>query len=531
MTEPCRVRAREFPRWGVLRSARGRTRVAVLLLGAAVSGCQGGAREWTPAERAEPGPVFLLGFDGLTPELVERFEGEGVLPNFTRLRAQGAMGRIRSTIPMISPPAWTTVATGTAPADHGIWSFWIPQGEDPRGRFVDSRARLAPTLWEDLTASGRTVGVVNVPITCPPDSVNGFMIAGFPYPEGAPLTWPPDLENDVTERGYLRDAWLGPPAPGQESDWLRQMRTVGERRREIGLDLLFERKPEFSFIVFTTPDRIQHHLWKFHDPQHPLHDAGAAPELRNAIRDIYVWCDEILGEVMGQLPHDGTLLVVSDHGFGPAYQGISKATVLAARPGETGASAAQGSRNLFGGDFYLSGADSAARHEFRTQLEALQAPDGTPLVRAVHDPASGEIHGFGAEFGPDLVAEEAEGYLFVPGTPGGPLVGPLGPQLFSGFHRRHGIFGAYGRPIQPGAVRDCDLGDVPAIAMHLLGEAIPRRYAQNIPRNLFPPAFFVQRPMAYAGFPQDGLRKPGEMPTAPPDPQVAEQLRALGYVQ
>ena len=100
------------------------------------------------------------------------------------------------------------------------------------------------------------------------------------------------------------------------------------------------------------------------------------------------------------------------------------------------------------------------------------------------------------------------------------------PTAFSGYHRRAGFFAARGRQIVPGEVRDCSLPDVPALALHLLGEGIPRRYTQNVPRRLFPPEHFLKRPMEYVGRPQDGLRKPGAA-TLRPDPAVEEQLRGL----
>ena len=108
-------------------------------------------------------------------------------------------------------------------------------------------------------------------------------------------------------------------------------------------------------------------------------------------------------------------------------------------------------------------------------------------------------------------------------------VGAPAPTAFSGYHRRAGFFAARGRQIVPGEVRDCSLPDVPALALHLLGEGIPRRYTQNVPRRLFPPEHFLKRPMEYVGRPQDGLRKPGAA-TLRPDPAVEEQLRGLGYV-
>jgi hypothetical protein len=151
-------------------------------------------------------------------------------------------------------------------------------------------------------------------------------------------------------------------------------------------------------------------------------------------------------------------------------------------------------------------------------------------VAAVHDVRAEPVHGFGLALGPDVVAEEAEGYLFYPGAPGAPRTGPLPPRAFSGWHRRAGWFAARGHPIVPGRVRALDLADVPAMVLHFLGEPIPRRYVHNMPKALFPSDYFVERPMRFAGDPVEGLRRPGESP-APVDPAVAEQLRSVGYLQ
>ncbi|HMB70672.1 MAG TPA: hypothetical protein VKU85_15260, partial [bacterium] len=173
------------------------------------------------------------------------------------------------------------------------------------------------------------------------------------------------------------------------------------------------------------------------------------------------------------------------------------------------------------------------RGELARGLLALRDPRGLPLVKEVHDLRQGEPRGFGRELGPDLVAEEAEGFLFVPGAGASdPLVGIMPPQSFSGYHRPLGYFAAWGPPISPGPVRDCNLADITTMVMHILGEAIPRRYVSNPPRRLFPATYFVERRMAYAGRPEDGLLKPGERARgAGVDAAVQAQLQALGYVQ
>jgi hypothetical protein len=502
--------------------------LAALAFAALAAGC---ARETSPKRASDPGPVFLLGFDGLDPALVERYEGEGLLPNFARLRREGAVGSVRSTLPFISPPAWATVATGVPPPDHGIWSFWIPTSGNPRGRYVDATCRLAPPLWVDLSRAGKSVGIVDVPVTCPPDSVNGFMVGGFPYPEGASLTFPAELEREVVAKGYQRDAFTGPPEPGRENAWLEAMWTAAKARRSIGLGLLFERRPDLSMIVFTLPDRVQHHLWRFHDP---VGEAAADTEaLRGAVRDVYVWCDEILGEVLGRIRPGTTLFVFSDHGFGPARTGISKAKVIAALPDSLRRKNLRGV-NLFGGDFYLDGSTKEDRAALVAALTALTDEAGHPLVRTAHDLVEDSLYGKGASLGPAVFAEEAEGYMFVPGAADGPLTAPLAPASFSGYHRRNGYFGAIGHAIQPGPVREFDLGDIPAMTMHLLGQPIPRRFVHNFPRRLFPLGYFVERPMTYSGEPGEGLRAPEDALAAgasDADRGIEDQLRSLGYVR
>lgn len=498
-----------------------------------VAGCgdkKGG--ESARGERAfAPGPVFLLGFDGIDPRLVGQFEAEGILPNFSRLRGEGAVGIVRSTLPMISPPAWVTVSTGVPPSMHGIWSFWIPEAGNPRGRYVDASHRLAPAIWQDLSAAGHTVGVVNVPISSPPDSVRGFLIGGFPYPPGSPLTWPPELEAEIVTAGYQRDAFLGPPGRGQELAWLERMTEVGRARREIGLELLFDRRPDLSFIVFTLPDRIQHHLWKFRDPANPHYRSGAPEPLRAAVRDIYVWCDEILGEVLANLRPETTLFVLSDHGFGPSRLGVSKEKLSRLVPAALRHLRPEG-RNLFGGDFYLGQSSSPEERQSLAEFFVGVGYGGRRLVRAAHDLRSESHPGFGLELGPEIYLEEEEGLLLVPRLPGPGLVGPMPYGSFSGYHVREGYFAAFGPAIVAGEVRDLDLQDIPAMTFHILGERIPRRFLHNIPRRLFPTEYFLERPMEFVGGLDSGLRRPGE--TARPaasDAGIEEQLRALGYVE
>ena len=68
---------------------------------------------------AAPGRVVVLGLDGMDPEAVDLLMSEGRLPNFARLRQEGAYARLLSSKPLLSPVLWTTIATlNSSPGSH-----------------------------------------------------------------------------------------------------------------------------------------------------------------------------------------------------------------------------------------------------------------------------------------------------------------------------------------------------------------------------------------------------------------------------
>lgn len=80
---------------------------------------------------------------------------------------------------------------------------------------------------------------------------------------------------------------------------------------------------------FEFTDRVQHVMWRYTDPQHPLWTAEGAAEHGDAVLDAYRKMDGIVGRVMANMPQDATLFVVSDHGFAPWRRVMNYNTWLA----------------------------------------------------------------------------------------------------------------------------------------------------------------------------------------------------------
>ena len=74
-------------------------------------------------KKARTRRVVVVGLDGLEPSLTERFMAEGMLPNFSKLKEEGCFSRLASTVPSISPVAWSTFQTGVNPGAHNIFDF------------------------------------------------------------------------------------------------------------------------------------------------------------------------------------------------------------------------------------------------------------------------------------------------------------------------------------------------------------------------------------------------------------------------
>src|SRR4030043_1125566 len=92
-------------------------------------------------ERDLEDKVFIIGLDGATFDIINPMVREGLLPVFSGLMEGGAFGRLDSSIPYLSPPAWTSFMTGKNPGKHGILDFFGKCSGNYNARFFNALAR------------------------------------------------------------------------------------------------------------------------------------------------------------------------------------------------------------------------------------------------------------------------------------------------------------------------------------------------------------------------------------------------------
>jgi predicted AlkP superfamily phosphohydrolase/phosphomutase len=90
---------------------------------------------------------------------------------------------------------------------------------------------------------------------------------------------------------------------------------LGERERAMRFELARFSEGLF-FMLFDTPDRVQHMLWRFRDREHPGFEPDLSPELATRIEEHYRRCDDLLSAVLDKVDENTLLIVLSDHGFG-----------------------------------------------------------------------------------------------------------------------------------------------------------------------------------------------------------------------
>jgi predicted AlkP superfamily phosphohydrolase/phosphomutase len=89
------------------------------------------------------------------------------------------------------------------------------------------------------------------------------------------------------------------------------------RERESMMKFELNRFSEgFFFMLFDTPDRVQHMMWRFRDREHPGFEPDLPPELATRIEEHYRRCDALLSSVLEKVDENTLLIVLSDHGFG-----------------------------------------------------------------------------------------------------------------------------------------------------------------------------------------------------------------------
>lgn len=180
----------------------GRRNFVRLLAGGAAASLAGCGRAGRAGRKA-----VVLAIDGLDPEILGALVAHGRAPNFARLARMGAFLPLGTTMPALSPVAWSSFITGQTPGGHGIGDFIArdPATHMPVFSIFENQAprmsvdfgewhlplvgggpvslRRGKPFWSYLTERGIPAWMLKVPTGFPVDETATRFVSGMGTPD------------------------------------------------------------------------------------------------------------------------------------------------------------------------------------------------------------------------------------------------------------------------------------------------------------------------------------------------------------
>lgn len=530
--------------------------------------------------------TIVVGWDGATFDIIKPLVDRGLMPNVARLMREGAWGRLESTIPPLTPVAWTSIFTGVNPGKHGIYDAMFYRPDLKRIVFANATMRAVKSVWSILSDKGKKTGVMNVPMTYPPDEFDGFSISGMFTPDGADdFITPPGLKAEIEKLfGKYNIECRQESDPGA---YLKRIFDMVDYREKVCLYLMERKAWDFFFVVFVATDRVQHFFWKYLDPGHPEHS-----KYGGAIAQAYIRLDAALGRIMEKAGPGANVMMVSDHGSGPldsafflnnwlikkgyltlkqdmasalrtktstrVMHGLAKSVkkVLPSAKWSRLRPGADASINAFYSliDFERTTAFSEGvtgaiyinqdlpPEEYQSvskrlieELCAIRDDSGKRVIEHVYrreDIYTGEH----AHKAPDLTLICSPGYQVIAPNEFLFFKKDIEDALFfshrwSGRHERYGIFLLKGPAVRKGVVLDDPrLIDVTPTILHLMDMAVPAYMDGTVLEEALEPGYLADKPVRYtddAAAGGTGAKKLSEEQ----EREIAEKLKNLGYME
>jgi predicted AlkP superfamily phosphohydrolase/phosphomutase len=535
--------------------------------------------------------MLIIGLDGATWRLFEPWARDGRFPALASLMARGTWGRLRSTVPAVTLPAWSSFMTGKNPGGHGVYGFRrLPFDRYDGVGLANARDLRAATIWDVAAAAGRRVGVINVPPSYPLRPIpQGYVVGCMLTPPGQAFTSPPEVARELGD--YEID--LQPPKNLRRGDpdyraralaYLHGMARQTRLRGDATVRVMRARPTDAVCVVFYAPDRVQHYFWEYVDPERTAPPPNE-PDVAAAVLSVYAALDRAVATLLAAVGPETAIVVLSDHGFGAkpersvrVNRWLADRGYLRRRPFWTlrrrvvrkvlpepwrtkydttdfilldRARSRAWAESLFTGTSGVfvnvrgryplgcvaPGAEyERVRDEIHAGLSALQDEAGHRVFRGVWRREELYQGPFVAE-APDIVLECAPrfGVLFESlrreiRQPD--LFGPFEELGYTGTHDQDGLYVLAGGPFAAGGHGDpLSIEAIAPTVLYGLGVPIPRDFEAEPYLGAVRPEHIASAPPQFQDPMSGQATADGDWRSEADEEQVAEHLRALGYLE
>lgn len=263
--------------------------------------------------------VLIIGLDGATFNIIKPMVAAGRLPAIGKLMAEGSWGELRSTVLPVTPPAWASFMTGKNPGKHGVYGFYANSEGTYNTRMVSGLSIRAKKIWNYM--DNEKIGLVEIPMSYPPEPINGYMISGWPTPsDDSIFTHPPELHTEIVREigEYMIDKTFSSIPRSNVTNAIKDLYRYTNMRKEAAMYLLRKKGPFNLFVVvFRGTDFVQHEAFKYFDDEYCKANPDSAKKYKDLIFQFYEKMDSIVAELVAVMGNDAVTIIMSDHGGGP----------------------------------------------------------------------------------------------------------------------------------------------------------------------------------------------------------------------
>jgi predicted AlkP superfamily phosphohydrolase/phosphomutase len=234
--------------------------------------------------------IIVISLDGCDWKIIKPFIKNGFLPTLQKVIKGGVSGSLRSCFPPITWPAWESICAGKKPNSHGYYGS-MELDRDYNLRVVEKRRNKK--IWDFLGFHGLRSIIINIPLTYPPEKINGVIVPGMDTPkEKSDIVEPRRYQKFLKSIKYE----IEPLVTRDKDKLLNNIMRVMEKRFKV-IEKFIETKWDFFMFLIRGTDVAQHFLW----------------EDENKILNVYKKIDKFIDEI---LTEDTNVFIISDHGFG-----------------------------------------------------------------------------------------------------------------------------------------------------------------------------------------------------------------------
>lgn len=278
-------------------------------------------------------PVIAIGLDAADPSLIEQWMEQGYLKNLSRLREQGAYGRLKTFDYYRAETPWTTFLTGCSPQRTGYWSplKFYPDSYEAKRVKAYNYAEYPPFY---ALGNQRKVAVFDMPQAPLSDQVDGLQVLawGAHSPQTPSHSIPADLLQELIDLHGEHPLLEKDGANTFDLDALKRLYQgleVGISRRATICQDLLQREPWDLFLtIFGEAHVLGHYFWHLSQTDHPLYPSLGAHYPGDPLREGFEAIDRAIGEIVAKAPEEAQIVIFSAHGMGANVMDIPSLVFL-----------------------------------------------------------------------------------------------------------------------------------------------------------------------------------------------------------